>query len=1791
MSQVKLTLYLTLDWYIRNWQIGPGDGQLWACIQPQVVCLKMPKKESAGKGEKKCEIDYTPLVDWICGSQKTKNFLFQVVGVDDEKDQYVKDNEPIPVNFPDDANLILKLWQDDDLKIKLKNDRSDWVKLKIGVDSTSKQFTKDNHEPGLYIDELIHIDEDASFPKEYNRNLREAFAACKVKEGKCSDSKFATPLLLALWGGGRRNLRKEIFQDLPPNIMHLGCLPQGDQSDDFVITNLHSLNGLLFPIGTNSPKNLEKMKGINRVEMIIEDESGKELETILFSVKGSKVEKDINDFFSVIDRAEKYKESLPSRWDPEEIYKPPLHKRVYSIDNYVAFPFLDVVYTGEKRWYGSRQEYTQNSGSEQFCNQDDQNQKCRTNNDTGSGPLVHDVKRIIVQFHDPIKSGVHTFHIRPDQLKWQAYRRVEANLIPYRQFVRGQRESGLWVNLLRLVPTTSSQGILYEYPIEDGLLRTVEGEKIDELQLIGSYDFPWDDPVIAELGVTGKKMNGFSVRNKTILYWHEVESEDSLAPTNVLIFFPLKDRDRDVVFTTNLAKPSDPDNPIWEGPLKEETYEVPDVLDTLLLQTDVEIGYEAGNLKRLVPSVMFKSDVNFQFAQSISQIEGGLSVQYPHFDAGGQMSVENVFTEDLVNYNALNVYVTSPIEGHDGQPCKSRYQHLNPFKEIFPQHVPEVKEEDLNITQNFHFRQTEKMRPSSSDEPHEFFQGLYKKIGQFRYLTFDVEHTYGPVIPLNPSGWEPTPLSTHFDFPPILPTEIKAQNEEQSGEHFMTIKFIKEETKEKAILMFDLNNWLAESGMLFWGKPKNQAPQVAVWQSVAEMAHSQEIILQGRFLAFNFHRMYNGDFSLRNRSLASALEEVDLPEHERDSWVITDLLKPVFQEWLRTPPEPQAEGNLYEIEIELTRGKPWIASTCDVVEFFLKCEREKDRLANEDKDWELVRLKKIPSGKFLIDKENEGLQDLFGCWLEGLKCRRTAIEPWQKLKEEEALDEDAWAQKLRKRIGQSDENDSGAWIIPNEGKPPTDQTVVPVVCPIAFVPLAQTELLGQETSLLLKRFFRVLSENIECGIEEWREWDKGRWDLHFKRLSKAEKFISDIVDDITQSAKDGGLLYPIPKHDSESVQKEVKKVASELMKGKASEVFQAVQEWIRGRLWRDLGLFDENKAFLFVRLFSIEEKGEEFKIIIERPIPGELFQFESKKLIEPVSQIDSSTLEDRSILTVREALGKLVGTSWFGFVDVLSSKKYDSEFQYQEEGMVFRNFSSIIAQMEKVSEISCTGCLSIKDDLVYLPSGPQNLKEEPKGDSLVWLASRNPISPPLHIFTGEFQYPTKRGLEDIWSKGSKYDLNDLKRGKVNEIGEDLDDDRPYVVLSAIQKNKKPEGWPDHYTISAIFEVQGDEDNLKTEKLGTDKWWKAFVLDKIFVDMKLGPRESIKSGKEDPLPPTVSPFFKALAKEGNPKLFDRVTEPIDQFYDPDDLDKEAEILPWVQRHLGPVAPARPMDVCDKVAIEITEREKCKKEEEELECLLEYHSDELAEGAKVCIGVPKDFSYALEVLLFRSPPKEEGMVRRWKQISETDTTLLVINIEVPVWFGISVGLIQSRNWGNKGVPGKDMANEFGQVSERISDSKIYQPVISRSFKMKTINNPCPLARGDYNVKKLISDVIRCLSLAENVRLPSDDSFKNTFLSITINHDQTRRLPQTYIKEIDGEFVVIEPQTAEKFIAQELQCPLKLIRAGDSYTDKEIDWLPEPYNFFVLDFQWTNQQNEPFFRMSDIYVTVLF
>jgi hypothetical protein len=1198
-------------------------------------------------------------------------------------------------------------------------------------------------------------------------------------------------------------------------------------------------------------------------------------------------------------------------------------------------------------------------------------------------------------------------------------------------------------------------------------------------QFIGRWTFPWDQ-------------DSAGTQRSTLLFFGRVPQ----SATSFLIIEPARGG---AAFNVRLDPAGlQPSTTRWTG----------------TPPAGVEAGFDGffapdlnAGLERLLVTAEFQNDYDFDLAQSAGMIEGVVTAacDHPPLLRPQDVTPANDYLGSLVNYNALNLY------GH-GTPTSDG--PLNLYSELYPLYKertaaapPAVND---RISQAFHFRYLLPTLQLPTDAiPQQFFAALYSSLAQPRTIMPELEHTYAVTIGF-PARAQPQYADFRVQLPAIAP--FTASGGDASIERpFLTADYVRDASGSES-LTFSANLPLLADQYL--NDARYRDFHIAAWRAVAELASAHLLQLQIDAFDFSVFQAINLGGVLAN-GLVPAPAPIPLID-------ITNLLKQRAQHWLvgdldTTRPE--------RIPLALTPPAP-IWREAYVAAFSLIVTRDDKAVPQlPAAAWDLRNMPApvadpnapvADQGGMITTPADAGSQAPFERWLARLKSGRMplpSMAPDTKLQSALQVEPDGSAP------GSPDSGvDVPNWIAPGGPADPWPGSAVVTICPFGFRPIQPNRWFGPTTDTLLRRYLRLLEAVLRLDVPWWSERTATQWRIYFNGLPALLQAPNGALYKLQAAVL--ALLFPMPNPENPHLPPEIRDIVQRLRDAMTPTAKRAVAE-VGALLASDFGLFSDAKAFLHLHIAGQNSA-----------LSRDFFDCASEKQIGFNQSSDAPHSTDRSVLNYTS--GRLDDNGGgLEFVELLQDTKFDDAFTYSS--FTLRRFEYFVNHLE---DPTWSPLPTLENDY-FIPSrllAPGGQVTPGRGPE-IYLASREPLIKPQHLFTGMIrECQTADDFTNTFQTAAQFDYATLKVGGLRAPMSG----KPYAQVVA-QSAPRPRGTAaDEYILSAAFVVYGNED----EQTPTE----AFGLDKFYIDL---PAQPAAGG---PLPNDGQPseqtlaIYQKLASTADPRTLLITPDAGPPPTIADDI-FATNLLESTTRWLAAITPGK-TPIPDAPVAYI-------REDGTLAVLWRGHRE----------------AWVADAVLFKVVDPSGSSTPQ-----TLPTYVLLANREVQVWNRSYLGLVQTRNPSDLSS-GLDFAGEFGQVSEEASDTAPFQPVRDVPAALPPITVP----QRTWHLSELVAKILQDRLIPTDPKTNQARGWNQFDVVVTVNHDQ--QLPMAgrwYDPSTGGEKHGVGAFDSSSY-------PLSAYRLKSSALDATLIDLPTPYVDFRIDFQWSTASNLQFYRLSDVLVKV--
>ncbi|WP_133512016.1 hypothetical protein [Candidatus Thiosymbion oneisti] len=1724
---MSTTLYLTVDLHAHRWfDSQADDAAIWLCIQPHIRIQRrqvFPYIIRRMDVISRVDVKFADLRAFIENHATGGRFKYLLLP------EEVKDSEFVPVNLPSDVEITVQWDTDGPMRQPNRNTRSTGMHI---IDPTC--FNNDNR-GGQAADtagqDKAQPVEAGPFAAAYNQALQGALQAI-TRDPNTDLSDLADQLILGFWGGTRRRIRA---RSVTPGDIELMALDTGDLADDaevkqdptFRVTNLHSLNGLMFKV-------LERSQ-------VPEIGTVRDLTIRLSWPGGGTVLKVSEAAAEALERLQTFFETLGDV--PAEVLSDLKHREAPGFANRV---YVDDQMIG----FGAVQLGTGDGGAKQTWFR----RRAERRADPELQSRLADMSRLVVHFGRPMESTAQDSNLPPVEgpMTFEVADVVECRLTRYR--LGGATEPGAWL-VARLSPTETDRA-QFERELEadedcfrNKPLLDQNGDVLPATQVryLGCYQFPWEgDERVPLFLVKSMPASGGEGDSGVTDDVGEGDSGVIGELETVSVVFPRVEPDgKPIRLTLDPAGSRtkeegmrDPTGPRWELPADPQ---LPDAEFELLRLVEPALSPE--HQARLIVAVAFRDDAEFVFAHSAARYEGVIRVDYPEIEGE---EAEQEIREDLVNFNTLNVYHRWPIldralsevdDSEDRRELNTRFSELFPFWSEDGGHSEDGDSHAGSVAFQYLFKQPVQSPPGdlAGADIRRYFDALYQAAGTQRRLDFRLEHTYGSELDLG----KDSSLACPLDIRPLLPPHAASPRfkeetvKEVDAPPFFSVGYRKAAAGELLTLTFDrryLDPALAPARTPDDDKRVSELREAYVnaQRALCELAYAEKIELEGRFLTFDFRQALHSD----SGPIIAGLTPVPAFEGDATGW-------PVHLNDPSLPPEQNLQSVARalldgwdtapdRIEIPLPVGKhPSISDSCNVIELALRVTRNPDKVPAKDPTrWSVVRTRVRPTQPEWTGPQLEpavGTDQGFRQFLNGLHRGRAAIQPDQETREASG--------RLLGLLSDGSAESAGAWIVPEGLKRLGGQSIMASITPLSFVPVKPHPQLGPQTFELAKRYLKGLQMILSLAPGAWTP--KGEddqvvtaWTDLLDRLKRYDK--NKAIVNMAERIRD--LLRPVHLAkggpDDQALDEEVRKAIQDLTDpdtDPAREVQEKVRTATLSLLLRDLSLFGEAKALLYTRLRDGDSQLE----ITPAFHAWETLRRSGKyrKTPSPAGRgvgergskgEDRYLLQDQRRLSYRDGLTDLAGQYGYGFLEVLPDAGYGNDFTLEDAQAL--SFESLIEPFERGQNP-----ITKRDPSIPLKGDRVRMPDQDKDAKSVFLPSRQPIRDPALASAAIFDeiQNNPNWSEEIRDDTKSFDLQKLLGGELVAVTEG-----PRVSVRAATTDPADQSQAlDDFLVTGIFQVWSDEED-GFSKDTFDLW---------IEDADEGETIEMKSSV-----PTVSlseTFLKQLFKLSDSPQIQGIQD-LDQLLN--HVDEAGSLLEPVSDPGGEAWDTEPS--------------------------LRLVVDTVNNGETLRrIDITSDPDSYLEAFLFRVLPIEPDVPPRPR------AHYLLVAVERPIWRRTAIRLGQSRN--RKDIEGPDFAPIFGFTSRSRTSAVPQQYTASVPDVGRELKLPARVVTWRQIETALVD---------QEFLLPS--SLRQQHLVVvSVFHEQRSQLRKGYFDPSGKE--------KSKELASEVlsKFALEIVNVKPSEADSTQVRFPEPFEHFLLDLQWFSSRNRELLRLNGIRVAL--
>ncbi len=689
----------------------------------------------------------------------------------------------------------------------------------------------------------------------------------------------------------------------------------------------------------------------------------------------------------------------------------------------------------------------------------------------------------------------------------------------------------------------------------------------------------------------------------------------------------------------------------------------------------------------VIPGVNFPFSLNFASARSVEAIEGVLRMTYPHQDVSTRHDPPDDYAGDLVNYNALNV------RNAQANACSGTL--LNPDGYDFA-----VWHQQINNTveQTFHYRFGFYSDPPivddiALDDTKEFFRTQFEGVGTARPLDFELLHTYGTGICF---GRLDAAANPHARLP-LLPNEVATQASGAANTAFLTVDYAKAGSSDVITLHFDVSVFNAPTGS--GDAQRSQRMRMfSAFRSIAEIGYASTAKLTVRGCTFDYSKLVG-------KGLRAPLAYGLVDDQAASQWTY-DLSQLANQcrQYLAG-----ASASL-GLTIALTPTQSATFRNCNLLEFSIEAARTAGAAPVVASQAVLLRIStalgKNPDGsnagygrdgQRTTPAEPQAVT-AYPAWRSAMASRTRPIVPTrlnsQTIRDVFASGSDPNA---------TNPNSGASWLAPPDAPAVAGDWPDLYVFPLGFLPLARSRSLGASTTAVARRFFDALAFVIDARPGAWNQgWTISNWRTHFSNLQTVAANLADLQRkalSLLQPANDPSSLDP-----TSPVTAQIKNF------GVSGPRWTAAKEQL---VVAAPGLFGSAKG---VQITAIGNSGAVLRT--------DLFRISQTHQIPAPPARGTSTPRATQVLRsadMRQGVPDPGNTGLFLGLDVLDDVSYGDRYVVSEPQA--ESFESLI------DPASAPASGHVPQAFVPTVGG------KPTGP-VVALPSREPLTPPQHLFTG-----------------------------------------------------------------------------------------------------------------------------------------------------------------------------------------------------------------------------------------------------------------------------------------------------------------------------------------------------------------------------------------------------------------------------------------------------------------------
>ncbi|MCP1975659.1 hypothetical protein [Bradyrhizobium elkanii] len=689
----------------------------------------------------------------------------------------------------------------------------------------------------------------------------------------------------------------------------------------------------------------------------------------------------------------------------------------------------------------------------------------------------------------------------------------------------------------------------------------------------------------------------------------------------------------------------------------------------------------------VIPGITFPFSLNFASARSVEAIEGVLRMTYPHRDVSTRGDPPDDYAGDLVNYNALNVRYAQT------NACSGTL--LNPDGYDFA-----VWHQQINNTveQTFHYRFGLNSDPDITqeiglDDTKKFFRAQFESVGAARPLDFELVHTYGTSICF---GRLDNAANPHARLP-LLPNEVATQASGAANTSFLTIDYAKAGSSDVITLHFDLSVFNAPVGS--GDAERSQRMRMfSAFRSIAEIGYASSAKLTVRGCTFDYSKLVG-------KGLRAPLAYGLVDNQAANQWT-HDLsqLADQCRKYLA------GTSTSLDLTIALTPSQSATFRNCNLLEFSIEVARTAGAAPVIASQVALLRIStalgKNPDGSNAgYDRDGQRTTPAesqavtaYPAWRSAMISRTRPIVP---TRSNSQIIRDVFASGSDPKT--PNPNSGASWLAPPDAPAVAGDWPDLYVFPLGFLPLARSGALGAATTAVTRRFFDALAFVIDARPGAWNEgWTISNWRTHFSNLQTAAGNLTN--------AQRKALSLLQPANDPDSLD-QTSPVTTQIRNFDITAPrWAAAKEQL---VVAAPGLFGSAKG---VQITALGNSGANLR--------ADLFRISQKHQIPAPPAEGTSTPRATEVLRssdIRQGVPDPGNTGLFLGLDVLDDVSYGDRYVVSEPKA--QSFESLI-------------------DPASTPAKghtPQAFVPRVNGkptDPVVALPSREPLTPPQHLFTG-----------------------------------------------------------------------------------------------------------------------------------------------------------------------------------------------------------------------------------------------------------------------------------------------------------------------------------------------------------------------------------------------------------------------------------------------------------------------